>query len=225
MAQPPPPHASGTEMPPLALPEAAMFAPLLSESLNGFAVLDENYVYVWVSESMCNLLECKKSQLLGCVPSAARDAALDALAFAHYALRIFLAGARGHRDCTVDDADIARCAHPLAARRRPLLDCVYAPDQPPLRALFEAARDAVAWQRPSEAYVRVRHACRGMTAHEFMPVEFKACSDSQWLYCVALDAHMPARLEGMLPDYLLSTSALPVLTLQPLYRLTPCRAS
>ena len=52
-------------MPPLALPEAAMFAPLLSESLNGFAVLDENYVYVWVSESMCNLLECTKSQLLG----------------------------------------------------------------------------------------------------------------------------------------------------------------
>ena len=65
MAQPPPPRAVGTEMPPLALPEAAMFAPLLSESLNGFAVLDENYVYVWVSESMCNLLDCNKSQLLG----------------------------------------------------------------------------------------------------------------------------------------------------------------
>ena len=42
-----------------------MFAPLLSESLNGFAVLDWNYVYAWVSESMCNLLECNKSQLLG----------------------------------------------------------------------------------------------------------------------------------------------------------------
>ena len=122
------------------------------------------------------------------------------------------AGARSLCDCTVDDADIARCAHALAACRRSLLDCVYAPDQPPLRALFEAAREAVAWQRPSEAYVRVRHACRGMTAHEFLPVEFKACSDGQWLYCVALDAHMPARLEGMLPDYLLSTSAFPLLT-------------
>jgi hypothetical protein len=131
--------------------------------------------------------------------------------FAQYALRMFLARARAHCDCTAGDADVARCAlPPPVARRRPLLDCVYAPDQPPLRALFEAAREAVTWQRPLEAYVRVRHACRAMTAHEFMPVEFKACSDGQWLYCVALDAHMPARLEGMLPDYLLSTSAFPV---------------
>ena len=66
MAQPPQPRAAGTDAPPLALPEAAMFAPLLSESLNGFAVVDENYVYVWVSDSMCNLLECNKAQLLGC---------------------------------------------------------------------------------------------------------------------------------------------------------------
>ena len=142
-----------------------------------------------------------------------RDAAaVEALAFAQYSLRGFSVGARAHRDRVVGDADVARRAHPLAARRRPLLDCVYAPDQPPLRALFEAAREAVAWQRPSEAYVRVRHACRGMTAHEFLPVEFKACSDGPWLYCVALDAHMPARLEGMLPDYLLSTSAFSLLT-------------
>ena len=137
--------------------------------------------------------------------------------FAQYALRIFLACLHARCGFTAGDAEVARCPLTLVARRRPLLDCVYAPDQPPLRALFEAAREAVTWQRPSEAYVRVRHACRAMTAHEFMPVEFKACSDGQWHYCVTLDAHMPARLEGMLPDYLLSTSAFPVLTSQQLH--------
>ena len=88
-----------------------------------------------------------------------------------------------------------------------MLQLVYADDRAPLLALFEAARAACAASQPCKAYVRVRHACRAMTPHEFLPLELKACSDNQLVYCVALDAHMPARLEGLLPDFLLSTSA------------------
>jgi signal transduction histidine kinase len=45
-----------------------------------------------------------------------------------------------------------------------------------------------------------------MDSHDFIPLELKACSDGTLTYCVALDAHMPARLENMLPDFLMSTS-------------------
>jgi hypothetical protein len=40
-----------------------------------------------------------------------------------------------------------------------------------------------------------------------MPVEIKACGDGTYVFCVLLDARMPARLEGLLPNFLLSTSA------------------
>ena len=67
MAQPNTPGALGAQAPPpLALPRAEVFTPLLTQSLNGFAVLDGNATYLWVSDSMCNLLECSKAQLLGC---------------------------------------------------------------------------------------------------------------------------------------------------------------
>ena len=83
MAQPPTPGAAGaTGMeapPPLALPGAQMFAPLLTLSLNGFAVLDAAGTYVWVSDSMCHLLECNKAQLLGCGRCARRARAAQPL--------------------------------------------------------------------------------------------------------------------------------------------------
>lgn len=78
MAQPPTPSAmdvTGAQgpPPPLALPGALVFAPLLTQSLNGFGVLDEANTYIWVSDSMCNLLQCDKSQLLGCERAARID--------------------------------------------------------------------------------------------------------------------------------------------------------
>jgi hypothetical protein len=38
-------------------------------------------------------------------------------------------------------------------------------------------------------------------------VRLKACGDGTYVFCVLLDARMPARLEGLLPNFLLSTSA------------------
>ena len=47
-------------------PPAAVFAPLLTESLNGFAILDSREHYVYASASLCNLLSLSKDVLLGC---------------------------------------------------------------------------------------------------------------------------------------------------------------
>jgi signal transduction histidine kinase len=101
---------------------------------------------------------------------------------------------------------------------------VYVEDRPSLAALLSGARAAAAAATPSEAYIRVRHsdgkpeggaAEGGAGAEEeeteaqavFTPVEMKACGDCTYVYVVMLDARMPARLEGLLPDFLLSTSA------------------
>ena len=51
--------------PPVA-PPAAVFAPLLTESLNGFAIWDSSGRYVYASASLCNLLTLPKDKLLGC---------------------------------------------------------------------------------------------------------------------------------------------------------------
>jgi hypothetical protein len=75
MATPPAPARSASPAPALvsppesALPLAALFAPLLLESSNGFAVLDAAGRYAYVSASMCNLLSLDKEALLGCVNS------------------------------------------------------------------------------------------------------------------------------------------------------------
>ncbi len=73
MASPTPPVPSRTAAaavvspPSSPLPPAEMFAPLLLESSNGFAVLDASGRYIYVSASMCNLLSLGKEALLGCV--------------------------------------------------------------------------------------------------------------------------------------------------------------
>ena len=70
-------------------------------------------------------------------------------------------------------------------------------------ALLEEARRAFAESRRCESFALVRHAC----ATGWQPVELKACTDGELLYCVLLDARLPARLESSLPQFLLSTSA------------------
>jgi hypothetical protein len=89
--------------------------------------------------------------------------------------------------------------------RRPVADLVLADDRPALEALLaEAGRAAVAEScAASCTFVRVRHAARDGS---HAPVEIKACGDGTYLYCTLLDARMPAKLEGLLPDFLLSTS-------------------
>jgi hypothetical protein len=64
--------AAAAPMPPLALPLGVSFTPLLTQSLNGFAVVDGEGRYVWVSDSMCNLLHADKAALLGCVRARVR---------------------------------------------------------------------------------------------------------------------------------------------------------
>jgi hypothetical protein len=79
-------------------------------------------------------------------------------------------------------------------------------DRAALNALLASARRAPGDQ-PSDAFVRVRHRARGS---ERIALEVKAVADldgSGLVYCVLLDARVPARLEGLLPDFLLSTSA------------------
>lgn len=81
MAQPSTPGTSGAVgAQALPLPGADAFAPLLEHSLNGFVVLNAEGTYVWVSASMCNLLECTKEQLLGCALGEAERPAARAAA-------------------------------------------------------------------------------------------------------------------------------------------------
>ena len=70
--------------------------------------------------------------------------------------------------------------------------------------------------KPTAAFARVRHACgvgvartggtEGATQRH-IPVECKVCADADYAYMVVLDARVPTRLEGLLPDFLLYTSA------------------
>ena len=48
------------------LPPQDALVPLLTESLNGFAVLDSDERYIYASASLCNLLTLDKDELLGC---------------------------------------------------------------------------------------------------------------------------------------------------------------
>ncbi len=56
----------------LLLPPEEAFAPLLTQLLNGFAVVDADSCYVYVSASLLRLVELDKAALLGCAPHAAR---------------------------------------------------------------------------------------------------------------------------------------------------------
>ena len=59
------------EPPAAAVPPAEAFAPLLTESLNGFAVLDASGRYAFASASLCELLSLEKDALLGCAAARA----------------------------------------------------------------------------------------------------------------------------------------------------------
>ena len=78
-------------------------------------------------------------------------------------------------------------------------------DRAALRELLDEARRAAIEARCCESFVQLRHACGD--AVDWQPVELKACTDGEYMYCVLLDARMPARLESVLPHFLLSTSA------------------
>jgi hypothetical protein len=210
---PPPAHAAGV---------STLLAPLLRQSLNGFAVVDAAGHYAWVSDSMCLLLGVAKETLLGCVPRAqrlgpwARFCALAQCATHGAVARIArrhsgdaAARARVRRRFAVLDAAAVVHARAQTQRRRAAADLVFADDRAPLAALLAEARRAFASApapapAPADAFVRVRHTARDGA---FAPVEVKACADDAFVYCVLLDARMPARLEGLLPDFLLSTSA------------------
>ncbi len=108
---------------------------------------------------------------------------------------------------------------------------VFTEDQAALATLLAEARRRAAADVPTDEFVRVRHACGAMDdaippsggkntmadnsralkadnkKESHMPVEIKACGDGTYAFCVLLDARMPARLEGLLPNFLLSTSA------------------
>lgn len=56
---------------PAAVPPTEAFAPLLTESLNGFAVLDAGGRYAFASASLCELLSLPKDALLGCARARA----------------------------------------------------------------------------------------------------------------------------------------------------------
>jgi hypothetical protein len=179
---------------PTTLPPAETFAPLLTESLNGFAVLDSGGRYVYASASLCSLLLLTKDALLGCelargrAGGTGRGRRCGGRLMPH--LR-FLALAASHLLCF--------------CRSRAVSELVYPEDRGSIVALLDEARSAAATARPCEAFAQVRHACGAAVA--WQPVELKACTDGKYMYCVVLDARVPARLESVLPQFLLSTSA------------------
>ena len=91
-------------------------------------------------------------------------------------------------------------------------------DRAQLAALLAAPRVRAAASQPTDDFARVRHACGAgvarigdtdgtTTTQRHIPVEIKACADETFTYLVILDARVPTRLEGLLPAFLLSTSA------------------
>ncbi len=90
-----------------------------------------------------------------------------------------------------------------ARRSRAVAELVIPADRVTLCALLEEARRAFAESRRCESFAPVRHSC----ATGWQPVELKACTDGEHMYCVLLDARIPTRLESPLPQFLLSTSA------------------
>jgi hypothetical protein len=190
MALPTPPALASPPLmspPPSPLPPAEMFAPLLFESSNGFAVLDASGRYVYVSASMCSLLSLDKEALLGCVTALRRTARFSAMRFRCVVCASPAAPRR---------VDGARA---LLARRRTAAELVARDDRAALNALLDEARRCAALGQPAETFARVSHAC-GEGA-PMLPVEVKACTDGgELIFCVFLDARMPARLESVLPE-------------------------
>ena len=91
-------------------------------------------------------------------------------------------------------------------RRRAASELVLPADRAALRNLLDEARRAAAEARPCETFAQLHHACGHAVAWQL--VELKACTDGEYMYCVLLDARVPARLESVLPQFLLSTCAL-----------------
>jgi hypothetical protein len=69
-----PPTAPSMSSPAMIPPPDELFAALLLESANGFAVLDASGRYVYVSTSMTKLLGLEKEAFLGCDAAAMQPA-------------------------------------------------------------------------------------------------------------------------------------------------------
>ena len=112
----------------------------------------------------------------------------------------------------------------MLARRHTAAELVAYDDRPALLALLDEARRCAAAGQPTETYVRIAHVSGD--GARMQPVELKACTDGgDHIYCVFLDARVPARLESVLPQARTAKS-------QPLLRLhenalthTPLRGS
>jgi hypothetical protein len=68
-----------------------------------------------------------------------------------------------------------------------------------LLALLDETRRCAAAGQPTEKYIRISHVSGD--GARMQPVELKACTDGgDHIYCVFLDARIPARLESILPQ-------------------------
>jgi PAS domain-containing protein len=97
---------------PPAMPPAEAFAPLLTESLNGFAVLDSSGRYVYVSESLCDLLSLSKDALLGCVGDRQRAQRAQAARRAAMRFCLWQLGARRAPAALCSHASVLAAAAP-----------------------------------------------------------------------------------------------------------------
>lgn len=185
------------------------FTPLLQYSLNGFAVVDGDGRYAWVSDSLCLLLAMDKHALLGCVRDNVARARVRARAASCACASRSLA-------CDALNCTLAHRALTFGDHRRHVTSLVFSSDRKRLAELLSAARERASVNKPTDDFARVRHACgvgvartggtEGATQRH-IPVECKVCADSEYAYMVVLDARVPTRLEGLLPDFLLYTSA------------------
>ena len=170
---------------------AESLSPLLRQSLNGFAALTGDGVYVFVSESLCTLLQLSKVQLLGC---AATHALLPPL---------LLAPAPNRRIQAVSDCSRSRSLVPRPMLRRRMADFLF----PEHRQTLEKQLGATGGDPP---YTVLLHACgdgAGLLAG-WLPLEVKACASESLTFLVMQDARIPTRLESRLSKLLLYTSAL-----------------
>jgi hypothetical protein len=87
----------------------------------------------------------------------------------------------------------------LLARRHTAAELVARDDRAALNSLLDEARRCAALGQPAETFARVSHVCGEGACMQ--PVEVKACTDGgELIFCVYLDARMPARLESVLPE-------------------------
>ena len=207
-----------TALTPPLLRGVESFTPLLAHSLNGFAVVElASARYAYVSDSLCHLLELDKHVLLGCGCTAVRCVLSRARARGWIRSRLARVAVRSASAPTASRRTaLTRCTAASRARRRRKSALVFPDDRAKLVALLVTARERAAANLPTNDFVRVRHACGAdvartgtsdSKAQRYIPVEIKACADVEYAFLVFLDARVPERLESLLPDFLLSTSA------------------